>query len=131
LILDLREKLKKEENNIIFEFNKENSMPTQIYDQWFHLDKTTGIIRTRNANLNPEHQIDYEQFKEILLGIDVLDAKTEEFIENILIKINVNDLNDNVPVFDLKYNYEPSLNEDSNETMSQERLVTKVIQLVF
>ena len=48
-------------------------------------------------------------------------------IETITFKIEINDLNDNPPVFDLKYDYEPKVNEDTSETLNEERLLAKFL----
>jgi hypothetical protein len=100
-------------------------MPTQVYNKWFSLDAKTGIVRTTNSE-EQGFSIDYEKFKEVLLGVDAIDPRTLEIIETIVIKIEINDLNDNPPVFDLKYNYEVFIDEDNEQTSSQERLITKV-----
>ena len=110
----------------MFELNGENSMPSQVYNKWFSLDENTGIVRTTFNGENVQQQIDYEQFKEVLLGVDVLDSKTFDLIETVLVKISINDLNDNSPSFDLKYNYEVTLDEDTNATVDMERFITKV-----
>jgi hypothetical protein len=47
------------------------------------------------------NDIDYEKFTEILLAIDVIDQDDSDLIETIICKIEINDLNDNSPIFDL------------------------------
>jgi len=106
---------------ILFKVNKLNSLPTQIAEKWFSLDEQTGIIET-NSN-----EIDYEKFTEILLAIDILDDEDSDMIETITLKIEINDLNDNSPVFDLKYDYEPKVNEDTSDTLNEERLLAKFL----
>ena len=109
-----------ETKKIQYRFNKLNSLPTQIAEKWFSLDEQTGLIET-NSN-----EIDYEKFTEILLAIDIL-AEESDLIETITFKIEINDLNDNPPVFDLKYDYEPKVNEDTSETLNEERLLAKFL----
>ena len=124
----MREKLINEDLKVEFELNNENSMPTEVYNNWFTLDEKSGIVRTRYdgmpANTNTEN-IDYEKHREVLLGVNVLDSKTFEILETITLKIRIKDANDNAPMFDEKYHYQVSVNEDDKLTIGQERLLTK------
>ena len=138
LILDLRDKLANEDLKVEFELNSENSMPTEVYNNWFALDRKSGIVRTRYdgtpANMNIQN-IDYEKHREVLLGVNVIDVKTFELLETVMLKINIKDVNDNAPVFDGKFNYEVSVNEDDKQTIGQERLLAivniSIIKLYF
>ena len=102
-----------------FKFNTQNSLPTQLYNVWFQLDESTGLIRTKSS------AIDYETCNETLLSIDVFDARTNDLIENVLVRVNILDLNDNYPIYDKSYNYEPKIAEDDSSTIQKERFITK------
>lgn len=102
-----------------FKLNDEFSSPENIYSKWFKVELTSGIIRTRD-----EAEIDAEQTDQVLLSVDVLDEK-DKIIENLIVKITINDLNDNFPQFDSGFNYEPSILEDDESTIGTERFVTK------
>lgn len=106
--------------NLEYKFNGEYSSPLDLYTKWFKIDSSSGIIRTQeNA------RIDCELIGEILLSVDVFDAVKHTLVENLLVKIKIRDLNDNAPVFESNYNYEPVMREDDNTTVNVERLVTK------
>lgn len=109
------------ENNreLKFKLNNEFSSPENIYSEWFQVEMSSGIVRTKN-----EAEIDAEQTDQVLLSVDVLDEK-DKIIENLIVKIGINDLNDNLPQFDNGYNYEPSILEDDESTIEIERFVTK------
>lgn len=116
-----------ENSKVEFELNRENSMPTEVYTNWFTLDEKSGIVKTRyNGDKNSEN-IDYEQHREVLLGVNVLDAKTFDLIETVMLKIKINDVNDNAPVFANNYNYKPMLNEDDKLSRTRDRLMTKFL----
>ncbi|CAF0762269.1 unnamed protein product [Brachionus calyciflorus] len=104
-----------------YKINSEFSSPRDIFAKWFKIDFISGLIETTN-----KPDIDCEITNEVLLSIDVLDEKKDsEIIENLLVKIKINDLNDNYPIFDLSYNYEPTMNEDDETTIDLERFITK------
>lgn len=124
-VFDIRAQLSVPNDKLIFEINKDNSMPTNVYNKWFSLDETTGIVHARSGD--EENMIDYEAHSEVLLGINVVDTRTFDFVETVVLKIHVQDLNDNAPIFDVKYNYNPVVNEDDKRTVSEDRLMTKVI----
>jgi hypothetical protein len=124
-IFDLSEKLIFPNNQTLFELNEENSLPTNIYNKWFSLVEDTGVVSTRSGE--PENVIDYEAYKEVLLGINVLDRLTFDLIETVILKIQIQDLNDNAPMFDVKYNYNPVINEDDKQSVLEDRLITKVL----
>lgn len=115
--------------SVTFEINQEYSMPTNVFNDWFDLNKKTGVIRTRYTGGSDEsnHIIDYESYNEVLLGIDILDSKTFEKVESIVLKIEINNLNDNVPEFSLHYDYEPEIFEDNKETIAEKVFITKFL----
>jgi len=59
----------------------------------------------------------------------VIDQEDSDLIETIICKIEINDLNDNLPVFDLKYDYDPKLTEDTDATIMQDRLIAKFLAI--
>ena len=109
---------KGQQRRLKYKLNAEFSTPEQVYSKWFKLGETSGEILTKG-----EETIDYEKFKQVLLSIDVFDSNSV-FIENVIVKININDLNDNKPQFDLGYKYEPFIFEDDSVTKNEERLIT-------
>ncbi len=104
---------------LVFKFNPKYSMPEQVYSRWFRLNEATGEILTSDIE-----NIDYEKFNQALLSIDVYDSN-KIFIENVIVKVSINDLNDNVPHFDMSYQYEVSINEDDLATVNQDRFIAK------
>lgn len=126
---DIRHQIDTEAPSVLFEINEEYSMPTNVFNEWFELDSKTGVVRTRytKASGKSEQIIDYESYKEVLLGIDVIDSKTFEKIESIVLKIKINNLNDNSPEFSLHYDYKPEVFEDNKESVSERVFITKFL----
>ena len=99
---------------------------------WFTIDYISGILKTNESaigfskNTSP---VDCEKQEEVLISVDVCDVgnenREEVFIENLLVKLRINDLNDNLPQFDFSYDYAPTISEDDNTTISEERLITR------
>lgn len=61
----------------------------------------------------------------MLLNINVTDWRTSSQLESILVKIKIDDVDDNLPIFDPNYNYDVSIKEDSSSTKDQERFITR------
>ena len=127
LVFNLRQRLKASnyDRKLEYKLNEKYSTPELIYNKWFKLDELSGQVLT---NTGAEANIDYEKYKQVLLSVDVFDfnfVKSKlDFIENIIVKININDLNDNAPQFDSSFVYEPSIAEDDSSTVGLERLIT-------
>jgi hypothetical protein len=101
--------------NLHYKINEKYS--TIIGSKWFKLNEMIGILFTNSD------EIDYEKNSQVILSVDVFESS--ELIENLILKIDINDLNDNKPVFDLAYNYEPQIFEDDKQQVDVERLITK------
>jgi hypothetical protein len=106
------------QRNLNYKLNAQYSTPEQVYSKWFKLNGKTGEILT-----NDIETIDYERFQHVLLSLDVYDSN-QLFIENLILKVEIIDLNDNAPHFDLSYQYDVSIDEDDNSTINQDRLIT-------
>lgn len=70
-------------------------------------------------------EIDCEKSDEVLLTVNVTDWKTSTHLESLLVKIKINDLDDNLPLFEPNFAYDIKMDEDDNSTRSKERLVTR------
>lgn len=46
-------------------------------------------------------------------------------MENLLVKIKINDLDDNLPIFEPNYMYDVKMDEDDNATIPLERFITR------
>jgi hypothetical protein len=126
LVFSLRQRLKASnyDRKLEYKLNEKYSTPELIYSKWFKLDELSGQVLT---NTGAEANIDYEKHKQVLLSVDVFDFNFVkgklDFIESIIVKININDLNDNAPQFDSSFAYEPSIAEDDASTVGLERLI--------
>lgn len=120
VILALKPKRLDERRKLRYRINTMSSMDNV---DWFKLDYENGLLKTNSS------KIDCELVDEVILNIDVNDIGNENneevFIENLLVKIKINDLNDNQPQWDLSYDYTVSINEDTNETIQNGRFITK------
>ena len=122
---------RKQASRLAYKLNAAFSSPPTLFAEWFRLDDSQpGLVRT---SADPLVVVDYERCSEVLLSVDVHDAHTRLFVENVLVRILIGDLNDNAPQFDTTnaVNYEPSMYEDDGSTRGllpiiEERLVTKL-----
>lgn len=71
------------------------------------------------------NEIDCEKSDEVLLTVSVTDSKTSTHLESLLVKVKINDLDDNLPLFEPNFSYDVKMNEDDNSTRSVERLITR------
>ncbi len=54
------------------------------------------------------------------------ELREEVFIENLVVKLRILDLNDNAPKFDMSFDFAPSMDEDDLSTIATERFIAKI-----